>query len=127
MFKGTVKHFLFCLLFITSAIGVFSIISGGYCTWYNWKYEHYNVKAIPGYFGAFKYVPKSGYHLEALCQRAGVQVRLPKVEGFDYLSMVVDGKLVNKRNCEILIVKDLNIIPPLSDYHITPKESERTE
>lgn len=120
MFKGTVKYFVYFLFFITSAIGVFSIISETYTIWYNWKYENYNIKAIPGYLGNFKYVPKSGYHLEAVCNKAGEKVRLPKIEAFDHIDMIVDGKRVSKKHCEILIVKDLIIIPPLSDYKIEP-------
>lgn len=109
---------------VTSAIGVFSIISSSYTAWYNWKYKDYNIKALPDDLGSFRYVAKPGYHLEATCKRAGENVRIPKVESFDHLSMDVDNKTVNTTNCKIIVVEDVDVVPPLSDYNITKPKTE---
>jgi len=101
--------------------GLSSMTVDCYVTWYNWKYKEYNIKAVPLPFFSFKYVAKPGYHLEALCDKGtSQQVRYTRIQGFDHFDVITELRRVDRDNCEILIVENLDIVPPLKDYDIKP-------
>lgn len=124
MFKDLTKQLFYLFVFVFTAIGVFAMLSTAYCYWYNRKYEVYNVVAVPDYFGSFKYVAKQGYHLEALCTRALEPVRIPRIDAYNYLTVFNKGERFKRGDCEILVVKDIIIVPPLSDYEITEPKTK---
>lgn len=120
--KGLIRSLSVGLVGVLVLYGASSLTVDCYVTWYNWKYQSVNIKAVPLPFFSFKYVAKPGYHLEALCDKGSdQQVRYTRLQGFDHFDVITDKRRVDRDNCEILIVENLDIpAPPLKDYDIKP-------